>query len=260
MKNIHLLPTDKPSRLRYDEANTLWISCFSEFGNTIDNKQYIYITSDEEIKEGDWCIEYDDIDKKWLSPYKPNNESWDMVGKANYCRIRGAVKKIILTTDPQLIADGVQDVDDEFLEWFVKNPSCEEVNAYWYEGIEVGHFYKIIIPKEEPKQETLEEAAEKYVKSDLKKTPLYWLFHDTFKDGAKWQAQRMVSKVSYEEALSMQKTSNFGYESKINELEEQIKRMYSKKDIKDFLETLHFNGYIDHDVTKLNDLIEQNLK
>ena len=44
------------------------------------------------------------------------------------------------------------------------------------------------------KQETLEEAAEKYVKSDLKKTPLYWLFHDTFKDGAKWQQERMYSE------------------------------------------------------------------
>jgi hypothetical protein len=36
-------------------------------------------------------------------------------------------KKIILTTDQDLIKDGVQSIDDEFLEWFVKNPSCEEV-------------------------------------------------------------------------------------------------------------------------------------
>jgi hypothetical protein len=39
------------------------------------------------------------------------------------------IKKIILTTDPQLIADGVQAIDDEFLEWFVKNPSCERVEV-----------------------------------------------------------------------------------------------------------------------------------
>jgi hypothetical protein len=39
----------------------------------------------------------------------------------------------------------------------------------------------------------LEEAAERYVKSDLKKTPLYWLFHDTFIEGAKWQAEKMFS-------------------------------------------------------------------
>jgi hypothetical protein len=37
--------------------------------------------------------------------------------------------KIILTTDPNLIKEGVQAIDDEFLEWFVKNPSCEEVEV-----------------------------------------------------------------------------------------------------------------------------------
>jgi hypothetical protein len=30
-------------------------------------------------------------------------------------------KKIILTTDLDLIKDGVQSIDNEFLEWFVKN-------------------------------------------------------------------------------------------------------------------------------------------
>jgi hypothetical protein len=35
--------------------------------------------------------------------------------------------KIILTTDQELIKDGVQVIDDEFLKWFVKNPSCEDI-------------------------------------------------------------------------------------------------------------------------------------
>ncbi len=86
-------------------------------------------------------------------------------------------KKIILTTDQDLIKDGVQVIDDEFLEWFVKNPSCENVKAELIEeipsGFTFGMFgndepptelvYKIIIPKEESKQEALEEAAEKYI-------------------------------------------------------------------------------------------------
>jgi hypothetical protein len=59
-------------------------------------------------------------------------------------------KKIILTTDQDLIKDGVQAIPDEFLEWFVKNPSCEEVEVekdYNYGNLE--HFdYKIIIPKD----------------------------------------------------------------------------------------------------------------
>jgi hypothetical protein len=65
-------------------------------------------------------------------------------------------KKIILTTDDQLIADGIQPIDDEFLEWFVKNPSCESVEVKKVilgkvEGTSmVIDKYKIIIPQEEP--------------------------------------------------------------------------------------------------------------
>jgi len=67
--------------------------------------------------------------------------------------------KIILTTDTKLIKDGVQAIDDEFLEWFVKNASCEEVkvdkaehgiykdDVYYKLSNKI--FYKIIIPKEE---------------------------------------------------------------------------------------------------------------
>ena len=68
----------------------------------------LFITSDEEIKD-DWC--YDEYNK--------------VVFKNTGAGTPGASKKIILTTDPSL--DGVQAIDDEFLEWFVKNPSCEEV-------------------------------------------------------------------------------------------------------------------------------------
>jgi hypothetical protein len=66
--------------------------------------------------------------------------------------------KVILTTDQDLIKDGVQKIDDEFLEWFIKNPSCEEVDVIDCTKIllpEEGWYtfgYKIIIPKEEPKQ------------------------------------------------------------------------------------------------------------
>jgi hypothetical protein len=71
-------------------------------------------------------------------------------------------KKIILTTDIDLIKDGVQAIDDEFLEWFIKNPSCENVKVEkdefyskkaFIEGKNaITYEYKIIIPKEKPKQ------------------------------------------------------------------------------------------------------------
>ena len=68
------------------------------------------------------------------------------------------LSKIILTTDIDLIKDGIQSIDDEFLEWFVKNPSCEKVEVETTRernGYHSKHKkrYKIIIPQEEPKQE-----------------------------------------------------------------------------------------------------------
>ena len=114
MKNIHILATDKPSRLykcRFkghfilDPMNDLE-GCFEEGFDP----QNIYITSDEEIKEGDW----------FLSKTGIVHNTWGW----NY-----GDKKIILTTDQDLINNGVQAIDDEFLEWFVNNPSCEEVKV-----------------------------------------------------------------------------------------------------------------------------------
>jgi len=108
MKNIHILPTDKPSRF--------FITNEDEYGfrehyvpDTIQTckNHYIYITSDEEIKEGDWVITPTNDILEWAKVFQP-------IGK-----------KIILTTDQYLIKNSVQDIDDEFLEWFVKNPTCE---------------------------------------------------------------------------------------------------------------------------------------
>ncbi len=50
-----------------------------------------------------------------------------------------------------------------------------------------------MIPKEEPKQETLEEVAEKTYQKGLK-DDLSLSFHDGVKFGAKWQAEKMYSE------------------------------------------------------------------
>lgn len=66
------------------------------------------------------------------------------------------LRRIILTTDQKLISDGVQEIDDKFLEWFVENPSCEEVDidevSVKVDLLEYKTSYKIIIPSEESKQ------------------------------------------------------------------------------------------------------------
>jgi hypothetical protein len=137
MKNIHVLPTDKPSRLHtYNGVLNLAAAEFvapTIVKNNLINLN-IYITNDEEIKEGDCFLHPDNTVER---------ASRNLDGRG--------VKKIILTTDASL--DDVQAIDDEFLEWFVKNPSCEEIElkkgfadgtAYGYNFLD----YKIIIPKE----------------------------------------------------------------------------------------------------------------
>ena len=125
MKNIHVLPTDKPSRLVKGET-TGRLLLHDTYGTSTDRNetQNIYITSDEEIKKGDWIYSFVD-NKIYKIVYSENN----IIQSFIYSHYLNESKKIILTTDQDLIKDGVQAIDDEFLEWFVKNPSCEEVEV-----------------------------------------------------------------------------------------------------------------------------------
>jgi len=165
MKNIHVLPTGKPSRLKQNKITKKYSLSYGFIDLTSYTPVNIYITSDEEIKEGDRVINLN-------SPYAhkelcriDNQLELERYAKktSNNC------KKIILTTDQDLIADGVQDIDDEFLEWFVKNPGCEFVEVLYepknFLDTKQGWEYLIVskILKEEP---TLEE---EYLKDELKK-------------------------------------------------------------------------------------------
>jgi hypothetical protein len=195
-----LLPTDKPSRLH--EFGGVWLThkepteCFRNYN--------IYITDDSEIKEGDWVL----------------NTNTNTTAKYTGHGSMDWWVKIILTTDQDLIKDGVQAIDDDFLQWFVNNPSCESVEVKNYKFSEYPLNYKIIIPKEEPKQETLSytEAAkkdERIFNSTMTKQETieeaafensvdYKPFEDNlnpkqyyeqgFINGAKWQAERMYSE------------------------------------------------------------------
>ena len=203
MKNIHVLPT----------------------GETIAGikTKKIYITSDEEIKIGDYYL-----CKLSMKPLKcTGDEYFNNVDE----------KKIILTTDQDLIKDGVQAIDDEFLEWFVKNPSCDFVmtipdvrglrDIFQPTGKDL---YKIIIPKEEPnqvgidwsgfpkstqekvgyvepKQETLEEAERNYAIKKRERKHLsnreFDLCQKDFIVGAKWQQERMYSEEEVKKLIEL---------------------------------------------------------
>ena len=149
MKNIHLLPTDKPSRLFLNKVNNKLLLDGDTYSNLekilpSSNYQHLYITGEEEIKEGDWVIDNNGLLAKVITEL-----TWHFINS----------KKIILTTDQSL--EGLQSIDDEFLERFVKNPTCDYVETKLVEFevdlglgdscIERGSYYKINTPKEEPK-------------------------------------------------------------------------------------------------------------
>ena len=215
MKNLYLLPTDKPSRLGYltkkgkEVFNDLRL--FEKpMPNILDSEnQNIYITSDEEIKEVDWMY-YKHFGEDIICKY-------DTLGgqNTNVNEHKDYYKKIILTTDQDLINNGVQAIDNEFLEWFVKNPSCEEVKVQkWSSLAECGYSYHIIIPKEEPKQESLEEvAARHFNKEDLVEgVNIQYVLQCAFIEGAKWQAERMYSEEDLREAFYAHNNSWIDYE------------------------------------------------
>jgi hypothetical protein len=209
MKNLFLLPTDKPSRLFEDDLQLYYSKDKNRIGSIISNK-HIYITSDEEIKDvrpnkGKWHLEKGNVLNKFP----------DYLTDLSECKL------VIMTTDPQLIADGVQAIDDDFLKWFVKNPSCQKILIgieIWNDG---GFSYRIIIPKEEPKQvwkqiietcggkeafmesaglkpkqETLEEVAENnyYFESDIEMVNFISEMASTGKIPNRWSA--FVAKIN----------------------------------------------------------------
>jgi hypothetical protein len=148
MKNIFLIPTDQPSRLYKKLGRELKYSIeYFEQNGLLCINQNIYITSDEKIKEGFVFNTFNNTVYKIV----PNNSSREMLANPFILPLCAINKehyfKLILTTDKDLIKNGVQAIDDEFLEWFVKNPSCEEVEVQKFYGF--AEDYLIIIPKEE---------------------------------------------------------------------------------------------------------------
>jgi hypothetical protein len=222
MKNIHIIPTENYSDLVHstNKYGGYFLSRhYSPMKDMGDSYQYLYITNSEEIKEGDWFLRKSKIHK--LRYNDGNGNLWTKNGLKIYA---SNSKKIILTTDQDLITDGVQAIDDEFLEWFVKNPSCEFVEIHkekQHIGEEIDESYpkrffdyKSIIPQEEPKQETtvtddlkdilahltkmndrhkvqetLEEALSEHIK-DIK----YPTLIQCSEFGAKWRQERSYSE------------------------------------------------------------------
>jgi hypothetical protein len=277
MKNLFLLQTEKPSRLHYYFIGNYY--ALSKEPLNWRNASHVYITSNEEIKEGDWYINLLD-NKIWKA--EPNFINTNGI-------IGSKLKKIILTTDAQLIKDGVQAIDDTFLEWFVQNPSCEEV------GIKVefmqtpdylkdGFYYKIIIPQEEPKQEielidgfiptsffdkqeTLEEALKnelEFVHNSCRNFDFDLGFKTGGLIGANWQSKQLLSLDK--EGLIKTDNDKLLYQigvakGMVQGIESQQKKSYSQEEAGELVYNMigeyakHYGVMIDG--AKLNELFEQ---
>jgi hypothetical protein len=209
MKNIHVLPTEKPSRLFVTDGK-LFNYHKPQKGDGIKIiNQNIYITSDEPAYPYALHLKNREVFKTRAV----GSHSLELYHDKGFSYPEEC-KKIIITTDPDLIKDGVQAIDDEFLEWFVKNPSCERVEvvlddlcfiSYNYEKN-----YKIIIPKEEPKQ------------TDEKGSPItYW--------GGLEESKQGLEKEMFELEQELDIPSNLRWHNskpKQETLEEAIKKEY----------------------------------
>jgi hypothetical protein len=188
MGNIHLIPTDNEQHSIVQKNTGLLLiqTPSKEYGGI---KLNIHITNSEQINEGDWTVWKNQLFKV------DSNNAYSYTNNVTLAYAIKYLKKIILTTDADLIKDGVQAIDDEFLEWFIKNPSCEEVEVQkWFDGLDFLE-YKIIVPQEEPKQETLKEAAiNNYPEGDVWTIEQALIRRLAFMNGAKWQAERMYSE------------------------------------------------------------------
>lgn len=133
MKNIYLIPSDSPSRLQKNLHGKLFLTQEDRSYSDCIN-QNIYITFYGGIMPSDYFL---------FSPFGDFNKGEIIVAKADdILEHDGRRKKIVLTTDKKLIKDGVQAINDVFLEWFINNQICEFV-----ETVEIGHYkYEIILP------------------------------------------------------------------------------------------------------------------
>jgi len=224
MKNIHVLPTDKPSRLWMTKLGNL-TRChdIKPIKEALGNNVNIYITSDEKIKEGDWCHDI------FLQAIFQANS---FMGT----KTKNTAKKIILTTDQDLIKDGVQAIDDDFLEWFVKNPSCERVeveNDYllWRnsEKEKLSDCYKIIIPSEEPTivdklKEYFKNTSEEQIQKDWDKTceKTKGINSPTVEEFLEAQKQNLIDMMKDDEVLGL-------YEEPKQRLEKYSERFDNKE-------------------------------
>ena len=171
MKNIFVLPTKEPSQIYLikDENTLEWTTknpeSMEHYGSGTHN-QHVYITNKDPYVVGDWVI---DIDCEEVFRVEEVKEFSGTVRSATGTYVYDACHKIILTTDLKLVADGVEEIQNEIL-WSLCKIQFGSLESAEVEKIPMmsnngralyGYHYKLIIPTVEPnynmKQEIIAE-------------------------------------------------------------------------------------------------------
>lgn len=121
MKNIFTVPSSNPSHIHFNkEDNKLMLVDDLPVDGKSWEPAHVYITTSETITEPGWCLSV---------PFK--NEVFKAIEVTKCRSVRrarlhlypeGWCEEIILTTDPVLIKDGIQKLDDTFVEKLIANP------------------------------------------------------------------------------------------------------------------------------------------
>jgi hypothetical protein len=141
MKNIFLIPTPDETRVAIKLDGYLFLTNHPYPNSPKFANHHIYITNGEHPKKGDYMLYGTSSIVKCEADIDTTTEHFKMYGM-------GAREKIIMTTDPKLIADGVQPIPDEFLEWLVLNPTCEFVKTIFLPQNDYQNPYLISIDME----------------------------------------------------------------------------------------------------------------
>lgn len=257
-KNIFILPTTEPSQVYLVKStNALGITSnnpesMEHYGSGTNN-QHIYITNKDPYYTGDW-VKNVTIDLE--VPFKLDNYGVMYTASAP-CNF----EKVVLTSDPKLIADGIAGIDIEFLR-LLKDKKLQDISTVEVEQTPLlsnngralfGYKYTPIIPsKEEPKkrivilagedsleqerergititpvnkQETPEEAGEKlYPNRECFLHRFQDIERKAFAEGVKWQKYNSnINALDFEiKALK----------SLIQDMDATIKSKYSEDDMK----------------------------
>jgi hypothetical protein len=260
-KNTFTLPTTDPSQVYLVKStNTLGITSkdpesMKHYGSGTNNL-HLYITNKDPYEKGDW-IKNVTIDLETPFPLDADGIMYTTLAPCNF-------EKIVLTSDPKLIADGVAEIPIEFLR-LLKGKKLDDISTIEVEKTPLlsnngralfGYKYTPIIPsKEEPKkrivilaeedsleqerergititpvnkQETPEEAGEKlYPNRECFLHRFQDIERKAFAEGVKWQKYNSnINALDFEiKALK----------SLIQDMDATIKSKYSEEEVLEIL-------------------------